>query len=409
MSTPQASGTLAIDGASPVRTRPFAPWPHYAEDQIEAVTRVLRSGKVNQWTGREVVTFEHEYAQTLGRRHAVALANGTLALELALIALDIGAGDEVIVPARTFIATASCVVMRGATPVVADVDLDTGGLSAATVEAAITDRTRAIIVVHLAGWPCDMDGIMALARARGLKVIEDCAQAHGATLHGRPVGSFGDLAAFSFCQDKIISTGGEGGLLVLDDDALWNRAWSWKDHGKDHETVFRTDHPVGFRWVHHSFGTNWRLTEMQAAIGRRQLAALPDWVATRRRLATRFRAAVAGLPAVHLPQPLPGSDPSWYRLYVRLDPQALAPGWTVRRVIEAVVAEGIPCQEGSCSEIYREQAFIRTGLGPRERLPVARQLGETSLMFLVHPTLEDADMDDAAAALTRVMQQAGRR
>ncbi len=397
---------LAIDGGKPVRTTPFAPWPVFDPDEIEAATRVLASGRVNFWTGEECRRFEEEYAAYAGRKHAIALANGTVALELALLAFGIGPGDEVVVPSRTFIASASCAVARGATPIVADVDPVTQNLTADTVRAVLTDRTRAIVAVHLAGWPCDMDPLMALAQERGIIVIEDCAQAHGATYKGRPVGSLGHCAAFSFCQDKILTTAGEGGMLLLDDEAAWERAWSYKDHGKSYDAVFRRSHPPGFRWVHESFGTNWRMTEVQAAVGRRQLAKLDDWVEARRRNASILNMELAGLDGLRLTVPGTEIGHSYYKYYAFLDVQRLKPGWGQARVIEAVAAEGVPCFAGSCSEIYREQAFVRAGLGPRAPLPNARALGETSLMLLVHPTLREQDMRDAATAVGKVLAEA---
>ena len=217
---------LAIDGGERVRTRPFAPWPAYEERAIAAAMGVLKSGKVNYHTGSEGKRFEEEFAAATDSKYAIAVANGTVALELALQAMEVGAGDEVIVPGRTFIASASCVAMRGATPVFADVSEESGTVTAETIERAIGRRTKAIIVVHLAGWPCEMDDILTLANRHCVKVIEDCAQAQGARYRGRPVGSFGDAAAFSFCQDKIMSTGGEGGMLVTSDRKVWNKAWS---------------------------------------------------------------------------------------------------------------------------------------------------------------------------------------
>lgn len=397
---------LALDGGRPLRDSPFPPWPVFAADEIEAVAAVLASGKVNYWTGETCRQFEAEFAALTGTRHAISLANGTLALELALYALDIGPGDEVIVPARTFIASASCVVARGAVPVVADVDPMSQNLTAETVRAVLTPRTRAIVAVHLAGWPCDMDSLMTLARERGLKVVEDCAQAHGATYQGRPVGSFGDCAAFSFCQDKIMTTGGEGGMLVTNDDALWQKAWAYKDHGKSYAAVFNRQHPPGFRWLHESFGSNFRMTEMQAAIGRRQLAKLPEWVAARRRNATILDAGLADIPGLRVARPPEGFGHAYYKYYAFVEAQALKAGWDATRIQEAISAEGVPCYAGSCAEIYRERAFTERGWGPRERLPVARRLGETSLMFLVHPTLGEAEMADTVAAVKKVMRAA---
>ena len=399
---------LAIDGGAPVRTAPFAPWPCFERDEIDAVSQVLASGLVNYWTGSECAQFEQAYAAFCSRRHAIALANGSVALELALHAFGIGPGDEVVTTSRTFIASASCAVLRGATPILADVDPVSQNITADTIRAVLTPRTRAVIVVHLAGWPCDMGPILELASARGLRVIEDCAQAHGATYQGRPVGSFGAAAAFSFCQDKIISTGGEGGMLLLDDTAAWETAWAYKDHGKSYDAMFLREHPPGFRWTHESFGSNWRMTEMQAAIGRTQLAKLPGWVARRRYLAGILTEGFAALPGVRVTRPGAGIGHSYYKYYAFLEPERLKPDWDQNRIIAAINAEGIPCMGGSCSEIYLEKAFVDAGLAPAARLPIAQRLGATSVSFLVHPTLTDADMRDTCAAVAKVMRAAAR-
>jgi len=392
-----------------VRTAPLPAWPVFAPDEIEAVARVLASGNVNYWTGDEARAFEREYAGHTGCRHAIALANGTVALELALHALGVGPGDEVIVPSRTFIACASCVVMRGATPVVADIDPVSQNLTADTTRAALSPRTKAIIAVHLAGWPCDMDPITALAREQGLKVIEDCAQAHGATYKGRPVGSIGDMGAFSFCQDKIITTGGEGGMVATNDPALWAKAWSYKDHGKSFDAIYNRlpPKPGMFNWIHESFGTNWRMTEMQAAIGRAQLRKLADWRKARQRNADVLTDALSRVPGLRVTAPPPDIGHAYYKYYVFVRPEALRAEWTRDRIVAAINLEGVPCSVGSCSEIYLEKAFPQR-LRPAERLRFARELGETSLMFMVHPTLVEADMRDTARAVAKVMRAAAR-
>jgi hypothetical protein len=394
---------LAIDGGQCLRTQEFAPWPSLSEDEVEAVSAVLRSGRLNYWTGEEVRQFENEFASFTDCRHAIAVANGTVALELALYSLGIGMDDEVIVPSRTFVASASCVVMRGAKPVFADVDPVSQTLTANSIREVLTPSTKAIIAVHLAGWPCDMDPIIELACEHGLRIIEDCAQAHGATYKGRPVGCLGDVAAFSFCQDKIMSTGGEGGMLTTNDDEVWERAWSFKDHGKDYGAAHRQQTSSGFRWVHHSFGTNWRLTEMQGAIGRRLLAKLPSQVELRRRNASILSRRFDILPALRVTDPPEEISHSYYKYYVFLRPERLRDGWNRDRLMQAIVAEGIPCFSGSCSEIYLEKAFPRD-MRPAQRLEVARELGETSLMFLVHPTLSEMDMLDTARAVEKVLK-----
>ena len=385
--------------------REWSRWPEIDEEQIAAASEVLRSGKINYWTGQQGRKFEEEFANFVDCKHGIALANGTVALELALFSLGIGKNDEVIVPSRTFIATASAVVARGSTPVCADVDYQSQNITADTIAAQVTPRTKAIIVVHLAGWPCDMDPILELAHRYGLVVIEDCAQAHGARYKGRPVGSMGDVAAFSFCQDKIMTTAGEGGMLVTNSESIWRRAWSHKDHGKSYRAVFEQNHPPGFRWLHESFGTNMRMTEVQAAVGRVALRRLPTWVKTRRRNAALLTERLSKLEGLKIPVPPADIYHSYYKFYALLDPQCLHPDWCRDRILEAISASGVPCYSGSCSEIYLEKAFSDT-MRPAERRHYARQLGETSLMFLVDPTLTEQHMSRTAETLAQVIQSA---
>lgn len=385
---------------------PFSPWPSYTEEEAEAVRGVILSNRVNYWTGDQCRLFEDEFAAWSGCRHAVAVANGTVALDVALRALGIGAGDEVVVTPRTFLASASCIVNAGAVPVFADIDRDSQNITAETIRQVITPRTRAIICVHLAGWPCDMDPIMALAHEFGLKVIEDCAQAHGASYKGRPVGSIGHVGAWSFCQDKIMTTGGEGGMVTTNDRELWSAMWSFKDHGKNWEAVYERDHPPGFRWLHESFGTNWRMIEVQAAIGRIQLRRMAEWHAVRLANARKIWQAAGQIAGLRAPQPADDVVHAAYKCYVFVVPQYLAAGWSRDRIIQEIMADGVPCYAGSCSEIYLEKAFEGTGWQPHERLAVARELGETSLMFLVHPTLSNDEIEKTCSVLQAVMARA---
>lgn len=387
---------------------PFSPWPSFGDEELRAVQDVLRSNRVNYWTGQVCRAFEREFAAWAGTEHAIALSNGTVALDLALKALEIGPGDEVVVTPRTFLASVSSIVNAGASPVFADVDRDSQNITADTVAAVLTPRTRAIVCVHLAGWPCDMDPILALAGARGLRVIEDCAQAHGARYKGRSVGAIGDVAAWSFCQDKIMTTGGEGGMVTTRDRALWSRMWSYKDHGKSWEAVYERAHPAGFRWVHESFGTNWRMTEMQGAIGRIQLQKMAGWHAERLRNAETIWRAARALPGLRVPIVPPDIEHAAYKCYVFVEPGCLAAGWCRDRILGEINAAGVPCYAGSCSEVYLEKAFDDTGWRPAARLPVARELGETSLMFLVHPGLQDDEIRKTCDVLAQVMRRAVR-
>ncbi|CAM3957384.1 dTDP-4-amino-4,6-dideoxygalactose transaminase [Kerstersia gyiorum] len=385
---------------------PFPPWPSFTEEEADAVKQVLLSNRVNYWTGQETREFEQEFAAWAGTKHAVALTNGTVALDVALIALGIGAGDEVIVTSRTFLASVSSIVNTGATPVFADVDRDSQNISPETISAVLSPRTKAIVAVHLAGWPCEMDGLMALAEQHGLYVIEDCAQAHGALYRGKPVGSIGHVGAWSFCQDKIMTTGGEGGMVTTNDEALWKKMWSYKDHGKSWDAVYNRQHPPGFRWLHESFGTNWRMMEMQAVIGRIQLKRMPEWHRIRLEYASRIWDNARRLPALRVPEVPQHIVHAAYKTYVFVEPQALKADWNRDRILHEINAAGVPAYSGSCSEVYLEKAFDGTPWRPQTSLPVAKALGETSLMFLVHPTLTDANIARTNEVITSVVQQA---
>jgi dTDP-4-amino-4,6-dideoxygalactose transaminase len=385
---------------------PFSPWPSFTTEEADAARNVILSNKVNYWTGTEGREFEKEFAEWVGTAYAIALANGTVALDLALEALGIGAGDEVVVTPRTFLASVSSIVNAGAIPIFADVDPDSQNFTAQSIEAVLSPRTRGVICVHLAGWPCDMDPIMALAERYDFKVIEDCAQAHGAIYKGRAVGSLGHVAAWSFCQDKIMTTGGEGGMVTTNDRELWSKMWSFKDHGKSWDAVYQREHPPGFRWVHESFGTNWRMLEVQAVIGRIQLRGMKRWHAARIGYAQRIWECAQKFPALRVPAPYEGITHAAYKCYVFVKPSLLKKDWSRDRIITEINALGVPCFSGSCSEVYLEKAFDNTDWRPRERLPVAKELGETSLMFMVHPTLTDAELDTTCAAIEHIMQRA---
>lgn len=391
----------------------FQPWPSFTQEEADAVSQVLLSNKVNYWTGTESREFEREFAQWADSKYAIAVGNGTLALDIALEVLGLQPEDEVIVTPRTFIASISSVVNAGAKPVFADIDENSGNISPQTIEAVITDKTRAIICVHLAGWPCDMDGIMALAEKYNLYVIEDCAQAHGAKYKGRSVGSIGHFGAWSFCQDKIMTTGGEGGMVTTNDEALWRKMWAYKDHGKTYAAVYETEHAPGYRWLHESFGTNWRITEMQSVIGRIQLTRMAEWTAKRTANAHAILQACKpweqkeylNVPVMEQTPGFEDCTHAYYKLYVYVKPENLPENWSRDRIINEINELGVPCYSGSASEVYLEKAFDNTGLRPEPRLPIAKQLGETSLMFLVHPTLLESEIKKTIQAIETVFHQ----
>lgn len=389
---------------SPHSDPKLAPWPFHDADEIAAVTGVLASGQVNYWTGERGRAFEAAYAAHCGVRYGLAVANGTLALELALYGLGIGRGDDVVVPARTFIATAAAVAQRGARPVVADIEPLSQNISAETLAAALTPRTKAVIPVHLAGWPVDMGPLLALANEKGIAVVEDAAQAHGATVNGKPVGGLGRIGCFSFCQDKIISTGGEGGMVVTDDETLYRRMWSHRDHGKNFDAGQETNSAAGFRWVADSFGTNWRLTEAQAAIGLAQLAKLPAWLARRRANAQILDDALAGLNSVTVPQAPAHLAHAYYKYYFFVTPAALKAGWSRDRVVDELIKRGVPARVGACPDISKEKAFADSG--PQPLHPGADSIAERTVLLPVHPTLTPGNMKFMAETLRGVISDA---
>lgn len=404
----------------------FSEWPSFTEEEAAAVSRVLLSNKVNYWTGEECRNFEKEFSKFTDTKFAIAVSNGTVALDLALMGLGIGSHnggsetDEVIVTSRTFLASVSCIVNAGAIPVFADVDRNSGNINSKTVSKVLSPNSKAVIAVHLAGWPCDMDPLISLAKKHNIKVIEDCAQAHGARYKGQSVGSIGDVAAWSFCQDKIMTTGGEGGMVTTNDRDLWSLMWSYKDHGKSWEAVYEKSHSPGFRWLHESFGTNWRMTEMQAVIGRIQLTRMADWTNMRTANANAISSALEPFAKDNGPIRLStygcdncsaidcnrGCVHGFYKFYAYVRPENLATGWCRNKIIEEIVALGVPCFQGSCSEVYLEAAFDHTEWRPENRLPIAKELGETSIMFLIHPTIKNTEIEKINYVLSEVLNKA---
>lgn len=379
----------------------FSPWPSYSQEEADAVRDILLSNKVNYWTGDVSRKFEKEFSRWSGSKYSVALSNGTMALDAAFKVLNLNKDDEVIVTSRSYIASVSSIVNSGAKPVFVDVDLESQNITPESISSAITDKTKAIVCVHLAGWPCEMDEIMTLANKFGLFVIEDCSQAHGASYKGKSVGSIGHIGCWSFCQDKIITTGGEGGMVTTNDESLWQKIWSYKDHGKSYNAVYQREHPKGFKWLHESFGTNFRMTEMQAAIGRIQLKRMLDWHKKRLINANYIWNTAKAFKGLRVPSIPDHIEHAAYKCYVFVEG-----GIKLRdKIMTKINEKGVPCFSGTCSEIYLEKAFDNTDFRPKNRLVNAKYLGETSLMFLVHPTLTDKEIKKTCKVLKEVLSE----
>ena len=376
----------------------FSPWPSFSEEEADIVKNILLSNKVNYWTGTECRDFENEFANWSDSKYAVALSNGTVALDAALNGLDIKEGDEVIVTSRSYIASVTSIVNSNATPIFADVDLDTQNITHKSINSVITNKSKAILCVHLAGWPCDMDEIMSLANQHNLFVIEDCSQAHGAKYKGKSVGSIGHIGCWSFCQDKIITTGGEGGMVTTNNKVFWKKMWEYKDHGKSYEAVYEQKYSQGFRWLHESFGTNGRMTEIQAGIGRFQLKRMQDWHRKRLNNANTIWNAAKHCKLFRVPVIPNHIEHAAYKCYVFVEGSAELRD----KIMIQINEKGVPCYSGSCSEIYLEKAFDNSDIRPNYRLPNAKVLGETSLMLLVHPTLTKKEIQKTCDVLIDV-------
>lgn len=404
------SDRLAIEGGTPVRdvsVRPWPRWPIFDQTEEQALLKVLHSGDWWYVEGDQGVAFEQEFAAYQNARHGVACTNGTAALEIALRAMEIGCGDEVIVPPYTFVATATAVLTVGAAPVFADIDGDTLNLDPAQAEAAITPRTRAIIVPHIAGRPADMDALLTLARSRGLRLIEDAAQAHSAEWRGVRVGALGDMGTFSFQASKNLNSG-EGGMIVSNDAVLADAAWSIMNVGR-----VRT----GAWYEHHLLGGNFRLTEFQAALLRAQFRRLPEQTALRTRNAAALRELLSSLPGIRLP----ASDPRITTHANHLFPFRFQPGAFGNRsrdeIVKSLNAEGVPCSSGYVA-LYREPLFARyaqaEGPGcraarridyPGLHLPVCEQVCSDCIWLPQHLLLSAReDMEDIASAIEKIQR-----
>ena len=383
-------------------------WPHFYSEDIDKVKEILLSGKINYWTGFEGREFEKEFSNYVGVKYSVAVDNGTNALILAAHALGISKGDEVIMSPRTFVASAFSIMHLGAKPVFVDIDRNSQNMDTNLIEEAITPNTKAIMAIHLAGWPCEMDKIQEICNKHNLYLIEDCAQAHGAKYKGISVGSFGDVNAWSFCQDKIMTTAGEGGMVTTNNKDYWSTVWSFKDHGKNYDTVYNKEHPPGFRWLHEDHGTNARMTEIQSAIGRLQLKKLDKWIDKRTHLSNIFNNSFKDFDGLRIAIPPPHIKHAYYKYYVFTEPEKLKSDKDRDFIMNSLNDLGIACYSGSCSEIYKEKAFDKIFSNQKPSLKIANELGETSLMFLVHPTIDENDIYKIAEETKKIIKQCQR-
>jgi dTDP-4-amino-4,6-dideoxygalactose transaminase len=416
---------LAIHGGPKAVTNKLVGWPQFNEQAIQAVEAVLRSGKVNYWTGRKGMEFEQKYAAWQGSKYAISVATGTAALHVAMSALGLGPGDEVIVPSYTFIATSFSVVQAGAIPRFADVNLADHCISVESAEKLVNERTRAIIPVHLYGNVCDMDKILAFARKYNLLVIEDNAEAFGGVYKGRKTGAWGHMAACSFCQNKTFTTGGEGGMVTTDDEDLAWKARSFRDHGYDvKERLNLLELEQKLPYIHNMVGWNYRMTEMQSAIGLAELERMDTWnMPARRRNARILMDALRGLPPVkYLPIDTEERRNGWYAMAFSLDIENMT--CDIRQFVDAAVAEGAPCWKVFWPQCHTERAFTEHHAFGRSGFPFKsaeysnpasvdyRQVEVPNALWhethtftcFAYPTYTEDDMRQIAHALVKVIQ-----
>jgi dTDP-4-amino-4,6-dideoxygalactose transaminase len=372
-------------------------YPYYPPKLIKKVSQTLKSGKVNYWTGNEGILFEKEFSNYVGNNYSIAVSNGSVALELALKALNLKKNDKIIVTPRSFIISASCVQNLNLKPVFADIDVN-GNLSIEGIKKSYSKKVKAIILVHLNGLPCDLDPIIKFAKKFKLKIVEDCSQAHGALYKNKPIGSLGDVAIWSFCQDKIISTGGEGGMISTNNKKIWEKCWSMKDHGKNYYSVFYKKHKIGFKWLHDSYGSNYRMTEIQAVLGRYQLKNLNSQIKTRNTIARKVINSLklfwtkhkliqeinfkcSGCKLINLKNNCSNCRHSFYRLnfFININRKKKL------ELLTHLKNKNVNCNEGPCPEIYNEKVFKKMKIIPSKKLINAILLGNKSIVYQINP------------------------
>ena len=393
---------LAIDGGRPARTNPVPAWPVFGEREETLLLEVLHSGDWGTLTGTKVATFERQFADFQGASFGIAVPNGSLALELALEALGVGPGDEVITSAYTFIATAGSIFSVGARPVFVDIDPTTNTIDPGQIEAAITASTKAIVPVHVGGVPSDMDGVMEVARRHGIPVLEDACQAWGAAWNGTPVGAIGDIGTFSFQASKNI-TAGEGGMVVTNEPALHDRAWSIHDTGRSaHGGTFEHEIP----------GRNLRMTEWQGAVLIAQLGRLPEHMVTRQRNAQHLTTGLSEVPGL---EPLQIDDRitshAWHLYQTRYDATSFG-GRSRAEFIRALNAEGVPCMAGyvplTRQKAVRNALRDRFGVDSMPDVPNADRAGEETVWFEQTLLLgTDEDMHQTIEACRKITRTWG--
>lgn len=360
----------------------YEKWPSYSLKEANDVKQAIIKSNLNYWTGKETLKFEKKFSNFFGLKYALAISNASTGLDIAIKALNIQKNDEVIVSPKSYYSSVSCIIKNKAKPIFIDVNLNSHCFDENKIEEKITNKTKLILCVHLGGFPCNMKKIKKIAKKYNLFILEDCSQAHGAMIGNKFVGTFGDISVWSFCNDKIISTG-EGGVISSNKKKLFKKIWSLKENGRDYDAVYSKKHKFGYKWIHNHLGYNYRMTEMQAILGLNQLNKLNKNISIRNYFYQQIIKNYENFEAVKF-QKIPKSyTNSFYRLYAIVNLNFIKSEWDRDRLIKYLNKIGIDCNVGSCSELYKEKG-IKKYFKNNHILPNAEILSKNSIAFNIH-------------------------
>lgn len=378
-------------------------WPFYSNKIANSVKNTIKSGKVNYWTGNLCSKFEKNFSKFINIKYSCSISNASVGLEMALNALDIKKNDEVIVPSRTYITSASAILRVNAKPIFADIEKNSLNIDINSIKKNINRNTKAIICVHLAGYPCDMKNILKIAKKNNLKVIEDCSQAHGAMIKNRSVGSFGDISVWSFCNDKIISTGGEGGMIACNNKTIYKKIWSIKDCGRSYDKIRKKTTKVGYRWLYDSIGTNFRMTEMQAAIGIIQLKELKSYLIKRNKNAKILYNALKNINFIEFQNVDKKLYHAYYRFSILINNTKIKKNHSRDTILKQLINNKIPATVGVCPELYKEKVFHKFRKKHFDRY-YAKEVGKNIICFSVDPSISEQNMQSISHKIKRIMK-----
>ena len=370
----------------------YSTWPSYPNILVNSISSLFKTGLVNYLIGNNGKSFEKEFSKKMGIKYSAAVSNGSIALEIALLSLGIKKNDEVIVTSRSYNSSASSILRVGAKPIFCDIDSNTFNICTKSLKSKITKKTKAILCVHLYGYPCEIFKIKKIIKNSQIKIIEDCSQAHGAKIKNKPVGCFGTIGIWSFCYDKIISTGGEGGMISTNSKTIYSKIWSLKEIGKDYNKFYKNRKSINFPYIHDHVGTNARMTEVQSLIGRYQLKNLDSYIRIRNRNALILSSYLNDIKKINIPVIPKNITHAFYRYTITIQSELKNPSNIRNNIIRKIISKKIFCNVGGCPEIYNEKPF-NLDLNASKNIKVANIIGKTSISFLVDNTISIKNMN----------------